>query len=242
MKALSLRIGLVIAMTASLVICCCVRKPAVPPRETTAAVLCAGDSLMAGFGPVLEKRFGGGVRFIQAGKVSSGLCNRRFYDWNGALAEYLDKYRPAVVLMCPSTNDTQNNSDGKKSYRFFTEEWKRIYGARVLDLIAEADRHGSRLIWISPPVMGREELEAGLRPLCRFIESICAEKGVQVIDLFPVLSSAGGHYVDAGYINGKIVSWRYKDGIHITPAGNDYVIGRAVKPVLKQVLKERGLL
>ena len=242
MKMSSFRIGLVIVMTASLVICCCVRRPMVTPPEVTATVLCAGDSLMAGFGPTLEKKFDKSIRFIQAGKVSSGLCSRKFYDWNAALAQYLGKYHPAVVLMCLSTNDTQNISDGKRSYRFFTEEWKQVYKERVLALIAEAGRQGAELIWISPPVMGREELEAGLRPLCRFIESICAEKGVKVIDLFPVLSAAGGHYVDSGYINGKTVSWRYKDGVHITAAGNDYVVSRAIKPVLKRALADRGLL
>lgn len=57
---------------------CCTNKI---NKDNCSSILFIGDSIIAGLEPVIESQLNNKkIKYIQEGNVSSGLCNKEFYN------------------------------------------------------------------------------------------------------------------------------------------------------------------
>ena len=95
-------------------------------------VLFAGDSIMEELGPALAQMLAGkkGLKLVQAGRSSTGLCRPDFYDWPHAMRNYMTTLHPKLVVLCIGTNDDQSVSDAGKRYHYTSPAWEQAYSIK----------------------------------------------------------------------------------------------------------------
>ncbi len=207
----------------------CAKKQ--PTPVVSNAVLLAGDSIMAGMGPEIENQLRGRTasRFLQKGKVSSGLCRPDFYDWPSKLERFMLSYHPSLVLFCIGTNDTQPISASYGRLPFLSEEWRREYEERVESLILISRRYGADIVFVSPPVMGRKKLYADVPRINSIIRTVCRRNNVMFVDLWYLLADRSGRFQQYVDIDGMKVAIRAKDGVHVRREGNRILAGNVIQ-------------
>ena len=219
----------------------CAKRPPTPIASNT--VLLAGDSIMAGMGPEIANQLKGtgNYRFIQKGKVSSGLCRPEFHDWPAKLKRLMIEHHPRLVLFCIGTNDTQSISTKKfGSVPFLSSEWKDEYKMRLGELIRTAREYGADIAFLSPPVMGRKNLNSGVQHINAIIRSVCREQHVQYVDLWYRLADKNGQFQRYMTIGHERVEIRAKDGVHVRKRGNQLLAQKAIND-LQALLFSHGI-
>ncbi len=222
------------------------------PIAPTESILFAGDSIMAGMGPAIQKLMQTGrlkasdgfllrehalhYRYVQKGKVSSGLCRPDFYDWPVRLLDFTKRYHPKLILICIGTNDTQNIRTRNGNLEFRSHAWVMEYRRRVLALIGIAKDAGSDVVFVSPPIMGREKLRNDVPHINDIIRSVCVQERVLFIDLWHYLSDSNGNYQRYWHNSPELypTPLRAADGVHVTPEGNRLLSEAVVKTLLKK--------
>ena len=201
-------------------------------------VLFAGDSIMEELGPALAQMLAGkkGLKLVQAGRSSTGLCRPDFYDWPKAMREYMTTLHPKLVVICVGTNDDQSVSDAGKRYHYISPGWEQAYAHKVEEIIDIIAQNGGTSIWISPPIMGPNYLRPRVFAIKEVIRQTCERRNVVFIDVWQTLADSAGNYqrfiVDS---NRKKTALRTKDGVHVTQAGNT-LLARAILPQIEQGL------
>ena len=243
---------IVIILIAAMVIagaCSTRHRTPVAPTET---ILFAGDSIMAGMGPAIEKLMQTGrlrapdgfllsehalhYHYVQRGKVSSGLCRPDFYNWPVRLYDFTARYHPKLILICIGTNDTQHIRTGQGVLEFRSQAWEREYRRRILTLIGIARDAGAEVVFVSPPIMGREKLRSGVEYINGVIKNVCVQDRVLFIDLWKYLADSNGNYQRYWHNSPELypTPLRAADGVHVTPEGNRLLAEAIVKTLLKK--------
>lgn len=203
-----------------------------PSSETRRSLLFMGDSIMVGLSPAIESQLNDKtIKYIHAGKVSSGLCNQNFYNWPLNLRQLMQREKPSLVLICLGTNDAQGIKTSNAFLAFKSKEWVQTYKNRVREINEIVKSHNAKMVWLLPPVMGRKKLAANVFYIKGLIQEVCDEEKTTCIDLWNVLANKQGKFqyrmTDSP---SKSVEIRAKDGIHVKKAGNQklasYVIAQ----------------
>ncbi|WP_428569901.1 MAG: GDSL-type esterase/lipase family protein [Solidesulfovibrio sp. DCME] len=197
--------------------------PAADAATRPRKILLVGDSFAVGLGLTLPQSMGrpGDVALLPRGKVSSGLNSPQFYDWEKALAEFLEAEKPDALVVMLGGNDAKNGRG--------TPQWAQDFTAKAGRFLDIAGRHGVRVYWVGLPPMREkafsqrawttnEAMRAACTgaPSCRFIESW---------DLF---ADTSGRFCAKKTVSGKAISLRGKDGVHFTTAGCRLLTDRIV--------------
>jgi hypothetical protein len=240
---------LLLAAMVVVVACSTRHRTPIAPTET---ILFAGDSIMAGMGPAIQKLMQTGrlrapdgfllrehalhYRYVQEGKVSSGLCRPDFYNWPARLHGFTARYHPKLILICIGTNDTQHIRTGHGVLEFRSHAWEREYRRRILTLIGIAKDAGAEVVFVSPPIMGREKLRTGVEYVNGIIRKTCVQDHVLFIDLWHHLADGSGKYQRYWHNSPEIypVPLRAADGVHVAPEGNRLLAEAVVKTLLKK--------
>lgn len=203
-----------------------------------AKVLFAGDSLMQGVAPPLQRslRVDHGIDSINLSKQSTGLAYPSAFDWPKTVEDTLagdDTIRLLVVMLGP--NDPWDMPDpahpGRTYLRFESAEWEAIYRTRVARILDAAKAHGVSVLWIGAPGMKREQLDQQMAWLMPVIRDEVTRHGGVFIDTRPLLSVPGQPWSDAIPVDGVMTKMRSGDGIHFSPAGQNY-LARHVQAML----------
>ncbi len=242
----------VILLIAAMVIvgaCSTRHRTPVAPTET---ILFAGDSIMAGMGPAIQKLMQTGrlrapdgfllsehalhYNYVQKGKVSSGLCRPDFYNWPVRLYDFTARYHPKLILICIGTNDTQQIRTGQGVLEFRSQAWEREYRRRILTLIGIARDAGAEVVFVSPPIMGREKLRSGVEYVNGVIKKVCVQDRVLFIDLWKLLADSSGNYQRYWHNSPELypTPLRAADGVHVAPEGNRLLAEAVVMTLLKK--------
>jgi hypothetical protein len=77
--------------------------------EPPHTILVVGDSLAIGLSLSLRRSINEfeDVTLIEEGKVSSGLANPKYFNWEKALQAFVDKYSPSMVVVMMGANDAK---------------------------------------------------------------------------------------------------------------------------------------
>lgn len=170
------------------------------PCLSIATTLMIGDSLMEDAGPFISKTLGGDS--VQAGKRSTGLVRKDYYDWAEHLNVLMNKYHPTQVIICIGTNDNQSIKDVKHIYNFGTQEWDNIYKARIIEINNIILRHNAVPIWIGMPQMP-QKINIDIQHIKNLIHIV-----------------NGNNFIDTWTVFSGMSSVRTSDGVHLTTKGN----------------------
>jgi hypothetical protein len=187
-----------------------------------------GDSLAGALGPALGERVGatGVVDAHVDYKVSSGL-EPGVRNWPEYAADLLSERDPEAIVFMIGTNDANivNSQDADDDG---IDDWEPDYRARVaamMDLLV-GDGEKRTVIWIGAPTMRDEDRDEAVVEINRIMQEEAATRAPYVVyldayDLFG--DPEDGTYTDRLEIDGETVRVRVGDGVHLTPAGAEYL-------------------
>ena len=208
-------------------------------------ILIIGDSMIAGgFGLYLARDLQreDGYPTIRDGKASTGLARPDFFDWPARARELVAEHGvcDATVVMLGG-NDAQGLYLGKGAWIRFPEQpqWQKEYARRVVELCDIVAPGHEQIFWVGMPVMKPEKLHAKVQR----INWICrAEMAIRphalFVDIWRLLADEDGNYTDRVVIDGdgdgdaddgagskrrRGTRVRAGDGIHLSPAGSQYL-------------------
>jgi LysM repeat protein len=213
-----------------------VSGPASPAKPRS--VLLVGDSLSIGLGKQLDAAFAGrpGVRFAHLGKVSSGLANPAFFNWDEQLAAQVKAHHPDLVLIMLGANDDKPlPALGGGQAAFGTKAWDAAYAARLarLHAIVRAENPQAAVAYIGVPVMGDPAFNALMLHVNGVIEKTARSLAdASYIDVEHTLADASGAYAPvARTADGNVVKLRAEDGVHISGTGSRLLAARCLEAV-----------
>ncbi len=202
------------------------------------SVLLVGDSLSIGLGKQLEAVFANreGVRFAHLGKVSSGLANPGFFDWDAQLTAQVRAHHPDLVFIMLGANDDKPlPALGGGQAAFGTKAWDAAYAARLtrLHAIVRAENPGASVAYIGVPVMGDPAFNALMLHVNGVIKKTAESLAdASYIDVEATLADASGAYAPvARTADGNVVKLRAEDGVHISGIGSRLLAARCLEAV-----------
>jgi hypothetical protein len=188
-------------------------------------VLLIGDSLMQGLAPHLVARFKkkDQIQTVDMSRHSTGLTYPAFYNWPNAVKQAFTEQSFDVMIVFMGANDPWDMTVKGKYIRFASPRWNEIYSERVRAILEVASANNTRVIWLSTPPMGREDIKAKIPQLNQLykteIEKFAAT--AKFIDTAPVLTKDGVSYSRFIELPERgSVMLRTDDGIHFTTQGH----------------------
>ena len=177
-----------------------------------------GDSLAGSLGPSLGTIAGatGVVQPYFDSRVSSGLSNPGFFDWPTQATDEMAKIDPEIVAFIIGANDWGAVSGDK---------WKADYTDKVDAMMKELIGSGRTVYWIGSPTLKDDKMDTAIVE----VDAVAAEVAkrhpeVHYIDAYKLFSGTDGKFAfDLPDENGKVVTMRAGDGVHLTTDGADYL-------------------
>ena len=220
-----------------------------PAAPMTRRVLLVGDSLSIGLGQQLEAAFAGrsAARFSFLDKVSSGLANPAFFDWEAQLAAQVQSRHPDVVLIMLGANDDKPLPTGEgRSAAFRSKAWEVEYARRIarLHAIARSENPAAAVYFIGVPVMGNAAFNVSMDHVNAVLSRTAASlPDCAYIDVRDVLADASGAYAPVARTTaGGVVKLRADDGVHISGAGSRLLAARMIETIAAPSGLPRGEL
>jgi hypothetical protein len=201
-------------------------------------VLVVGDSLAVSLAVSLEKAFReyDGLTMIPKGKIASGLQNPQYYNWEQALARFVDEYDPQLVVVMMGANDAKYLALDPQSPEpaALPDKRRSAYENRLKKFLSVMDERGVRSYWVGLPVMGDPDLANKSQALNAIVRQACQVSAhARFLDTWKMLAGPEGAY--SQHITdptGHVVRVREGDKIHFSTAGGDIIV--------KAFLKEMG--
>lgn len=203
-------------------------------------VLFAGDSMMEGIAPHLQRRLQRehGIDSLNISKQSTGLAYPRMFDWPATIEQHLQQYpRIKVVAVFLGPNDPwdfPNPQGGSVYLKFQSPEWESVYRSRIRRIADAAAAHNARLIWLEIPPMRGSKLQSQMTYLNRIMADELRGRALWL----PTAQATGGlpdgRFGENLEHEGRTVRVRSKDGIHFTLKGQqilaDHLGSRFIYP------------
>ncbi|WP_043601046.1 DUF459 domain-containing protein [Solidesulfovibrio magneticus] len=220
-----------------------------PGAPKAKRILLVGDSLSIGLGQQMETAFAGkpAVRFAYLGKVSSGLANPSFFDWEANLDAQVKAHHPDVVMIMLGANDDKPlPTPSGRSAPYKSASWDVEYARRVarLHAIAKSENPAAAVYLIGVPIMGDAAFDAGMGHVNGVLARTAASlPDCAYINVRDVLADASGAYAPvARTALGATVKLRADDGVHISAAGSRLLAARLIETVAEPSGLPRGEL
>jgi hypothetical protein len=198
-------------------------------------VLIAGDSFAGwGLGSTLEREIGKtGAQVSRFDKVSSGLCNPKFFDWNVNLKRLLAQTGAQAVILILGANDTHPMRDENgKGHSFGSEGWNEIYARRVRRLVDIAGEAGVDVFWMGLPIMGRKgAYNDEIRNVNAVASAACNRApNCRFFDTYGLLAdNAGAYRASLTTPDGRTKQLRAKDNVHLSMTGAEIMVSAFLK-------------
>lgn len=184
-------------------------------------VFFAGDSMMQGVAPHMQKYLQARkIDSINLSKQSTGLSYPKLFDWNKTIKQTINKdknIKLLIVMLGP--NDPWDFYKEGRHLKFGSDEWKQEYQSRMSDIIDFAKSKKVSIIWVTPPNMKKDKLNAQMNKLNDIMSELLIQKQVKVVDSRPIMGGKNNTYQDYLNKDGKSIKMRTNDGIHFTPEG-----------------------
>lgn len=223
-------------------------RPAAPPATvvplpapTATAplrVLVVGDSIGLAFGQQLGGRLSGTgvVKATVDAREGTGLARPDAFDWPAQVDADIVQFHPQVVVAMFGGNDDQDLQVNGRYITFGSPLWQQLYTARVAQIAQEVTAGHARLAWSGVPVMRSVAKTARFRTVMSATRAALAGRaGTVFVDNFPTLATASGTYTDAlPDASGQQVIVREPDGVHLSPAGADRLVGKMLAALAAQ--------
>ena len=203
-------------------------------------VLFIGDSMMQPVAMHAKKSLSRlGIKSTDLSRHSTGLINKRYFDWQEATLETLAQNRNIkLVVVLLGANDSWGVKIGGRYKDFNSDEWADFYGGRVGEIYDAAQTAGARVIWLGAPCMRDEAFDAKMRRLNEIFKAGAKARGGRYFDTDGVVCNGGKYEAYLKDDKGKSVKARADDGIHINIKGSKIVSAQLMKQI--EVLDENS--
>jgi len=197
-----------------------IRTPT-PSNELRIAII--GDSLSQGLGPAIERWMNPSVvRVLSLGRQSTGLSREDYFNWETGMRQIVDEFRPDLVFVMLGSNDGQAQiSPNGSAIPVGTWEWVHGYRERTEQLVHEATRAGTRVVWVGIPIVKAQQRWGFYRNVNEiYRETATSDPRSTYVDTWSAFAGKDGGY--SAFVRndrGQVVEVRAGDGVHFTPAG-----------------------
>lgn len=190
----------------------------------TDQVFFAGDSLMQGVAPYVQKALleNYEIKTVNLSRQSTGLSYPSFFNWPETIKATLadnPAIKVLVVFLGPNDPWDMANPQGGQYLKFKSQEWEALYRSRIADIIQTAQQHQVSVMWISPPNMRKDTLNQQMIYLNYVIEDEVKKHKSLLIDSRPLLGGKNDVYGDYIEKQGQQIKVRSADGIHFSAEG-----------------------
>ena len=177
-------------------------------------VYIGGDSLVGSFGSQLATSLGetGVVTAAYDSRVSSGLVNSGFFDWENHIETMVSKYNPELIVFMIGTNDASFVSANPKDY-------ESKYTKLLENFLEITQTENREVAFVLAPAMKEAALDRNTKKLNEVIKKVALDNSAYALDSGRVLSPSG-KYVSSIQMRKKI-NVRSGDGVHISSDGGD---------------------
>ena len=198
-------------------------------------VILIGDSIMQGFGWGFENTLKTSkITIKNLAKASTGLTNKKFYDWSEELKNALEnlKNRPQnlLILALFGANDAYSYAFDGRALEFGTDAWRQAYEGRIAQIYDIADEYGAQVAWLGMPCMRSEKFDKKMKTLNLIYKDAAQKRGARYIDIGGAICD-NGKYLKQGADNKPL---RNDDGVHISLNGAKKVAIYVVDKLLNE--------
>lgn len=191
-------------------------------------VFFAGDSMMQGIAPHVQKSLleNHQIKTVNLSKQSTGLAYPGFFDWPKTIAETIaanPQIKVLVVFLGPNDPWDMPNPKGGTYLKFKSPEWEAVYRSRIANIIQTAQAHHVNVMWISPPNMKKDSLNAQMVYLNGVIANEVQKNHAFSIDSRKILGQVNNVYSDYLLKDGQSIKMRSADGIHFSTEGQKVI-------------------
>ncbi|WP_314990187.1 DUF459 domain-containing protein [uncultured Campylobacter sp.] len=198
-------------------------------------VILIGDSIMQGFGWGFENTLKTSkITIKNLAKASTGLTNKKFYDWSEELKNALENLKNPpqnlLILALFGANDAYSYAFEGRALEFGTDAWKQAYEGRIAQIYDIADEYGAQVAWLGMPCMRSEKFDKKMKTLNLIYKDAAQKRGARYIDIGGAICD-NGKYLKQGADNKPL---RNDDGVHISLNGAKKVAIYVVDKLLKE--------
>jgi len=183
-------------------------------------VILIGDSIMQGFGWGFENALKTSkISIKNMAKASTGLTNKKFYDWSEelktALASLENRPQNLLIFALFGANDAYSYTFDKQALDFGTNAWREAYEGRIAEIYEIATEHGAQVVWLGVPCMKSEKFDKKMKALNLIYKDAAQRYGARYIDISGAICD-NGKYLKEGADKKPL---RKDDGMHISMNG-----------------------
>ena len=198
-------------------------------------VILIGDSIMQGFGWGFENTLKTSkITIKNLAKASTGLTNKKFYDWSEELKNALENLKNPpqnlLILALFGANDAYSYAFDGQALEFGTDAWKQAYESRIAQIYDIADEYGAQVAWLGMPCMRSEKFDKKMKTLNLIYKDAAQKRGARYIDIGGAICD-NGKYLKQGADNKSL---RNDDGVHISLNGAKKVALYVVDKLLNE--------
>ena len=198
-------------------------------------VILIGDSIMQGFGWGFENTLKTSkITIKNLAKASTGLTNKKFYDWSEELKNALENLKNPpqnlLILALFGANDAYSYAFEGRALEFGTDAWKQAYEGRIAQIYDIADEYGAQVAWLGMPCMRSEKFDKKMKTLNLIYKDAAQKRGARYIDIGGAICD-NGKYLKQGADNKPL---RNDDGVHISLNGAKKVALYVVDKLLNE--------
>src|SRR5918994_7990402 len=186
----------------------------IPTERDRLRVVVVGDSLSQGLAPALAELFDpSSARVLSLGRISTGLARPDYFNWQAALRRIVDEVRPDVVFVLLGTNDDQPIVTSEGTVDLGTTDWTYAYRERAATFLREATSAGTRVVWVSIPVVAEPERWDFYRRLNDvYADTAAADPLAAYVDAWRLLETRDGYATYLRNERGVLQQMRAGDG------------------------------
>lgn len=205
----------------------------VPSVDNKLRVAIVGDSLSQGLGPEIAGLFDADVsRVLPLGRQSTGLARIDYFNWQSAMRQIEEEFRPDLMFVMLGSNDNQAQITHEgDSVPVGSVAWIEAYRERADAFLRTATSAGTRVVWVGIPVVQeRRRWEFYRRVNDVFHDAAREDPLATYLDSWALFQGRDGDY--AAFLrneHGSLQLMRAGDGVHFTPAGYGYLARQAIR-------------
>jgi hypothetical protein len=204
-----------------------------PTHSNKLRVAVIGDSLSQGLGPAIERGLNPSVvRVLSLGRQSTGLSREDYFNWEAGMRQIVEEFRPDLVFVMLGSNDAQAqiSRDGT-SIPVGSAQWVEGYRERAANLLREATRAGTHVVWVGIPIVEERQRWDFYRRVNDIYRDVASADplGTYVDTWTPFEGRDGGYTTFGRNERGDLVEVRASDGVHFTPSGYTFLGRLAIR-------------
>ena len=206
-----------------------------------------GDSLADGIWTGLKQAFPrkAAMDIIRQSRPGTGLARVRPFNWNIVIDRLLNVNKMHIAVIMMGINDARPIRLKRRSYKFMTPEWKKIYSERADQLMKRLKRSRVAVYWVGLPIMANAKFNTDMQALNDLIRERAFLNGIKFIDTWNGFTDQFGRYSTYGPdLTGRVRRLRAKDGIHFTGHGYRklaHFVEQEIRKDLKAAREERDI-